>query len=101
MSLEKPKAPTIVEAKYQNGKIILKWSSADKRATNYVIRKTYKEGWFSTVKHSIISSITDTHYLDSMIESGLVYKYRILTIDKYGLSSLPSDEVEVKVPAKL
>jgi len=97
MTLEKPAAPAIVEAKLSDNKIVLKWEKNDPRTVSYNIERRAKKGWFDEVVKEF-KGIKKNSFVDNHIESDTLYKYRVYSVDKYGIVSKPSMEVEIKTP---
>jgi len=97
MTLSKPNAPAIVEAKLVGSKIELSWSQVDSRTKDYVIIKKAKKGWFDTVT-SEIDSIPNTKYVDTEIEPDTTYVYQVYAVDKNGIKSEPS--IKIKIQSK-
>ncbi len=99
-TLSIPKTPYVTKAAYINGKVELAWYVTDSRAEKYFITKNYKKGWFDVFKDEFDGVIGGT-LSDAAVESGVIYHYQIVSIDKYGLRSLPSIDVEVRIPVEL
>jgi len=97
MSLEKPSAPAIVEAKLVGNKIELKWAKSDPRTTSYIVIRRAKKGWFDEVKKEF-KGIKKTLFIDKDIEPDTLYKYNIYSVDKDSIVSKPSIDVEIKTP---
>ncbi|MBU0633398.1 hypothetical protein KKA17_12250 [bacterium] len=94
LTLPKPKAPAILEAKIVNLKVELKWSKIDPRTKSYTVIKTSKKGWLDS-QIDEIKEIPSTRYTDANIYAGIVYIYQIIAVDENGIESEPSMEVEV------
>jgi len=97
MSLPKPHAPSIVEAKLVGSDIVLKWSVTDKRTTSFNITRKLKKGWFDEVVDEF-KNVQGNRFVDKSVKSGSTYKYTIYSLDKNGLISEPSDEAVVVTP---
>lgn len=97
MTLIKPLAPTIVEAKLVGSDIELMWSKADQRAYTYRVEKTQKKGWFDKINQDY-SGIRSQHFSDKNVEPGCVYTYLIYSVDNNGIKSEPSIEVKIETP---
>ena len=97
MTLPKPTAPAIVEAKLIGDNIEISWSKVDSRTKNYTIVKKSKKGWFDTVTLEI-EAIPNTKYIDSDIGPNTTYLYQVYAIDKNGIKSEPS--IEIKIQSK-
>ena len=97
MSLPKPKAPAVFEAKLIGGAIELRWSKVDPRGVSYEIKRELKKGWFDT-QEKMFKSLKGTSFIDKPIEAGATYRYTIYSVDKNGIVSEPSIEVVVVTP---
>jgi len=97
MSLEKPNAPAIVEARLLGNTIELKWEQSDPRTTSYIVVRKAKKGWFDVVSKEF-KGIKNSYFIDRNIEPDTLYKYIVYSVDAYGVVSKPSIEVEIKTP---
>jgi fibronectin type 3 domain-containing protein len=97
MSLPKPKAPTIVEAKFMGSRIELKWNKSDTRTTEYIVVKKAKKGWFDEEKQEF-KGITKNYFIDDAITPDTLYKYVVYAVDRNAIVSNPSTEVQIKTP---
>jgi len=97
MTLPKPSAPAIVEAKLVGKKIELKWGQSDSRTKSYIVIKRTKKGWFDEVKKEY-KNITKTLFIDSDIKPDTLYSYTVYSVDSNGIVSKPSVEVQIKTP---
>jgi fibronectin type 3 domain-containing protein len=95
MTLTKPNAPAVVEAKLVGSKIELFWSQVDPRTKNYTVIKKSKQGWFDTVT-SEITDIPNTSYTDTKITPNTTYFYQIYAVDENGIKSEPSIEIKIQ-----
>ncbi|WP_373070425.1 fibronectin type III domain-containing protein [Sulfurimonas sp.] len=97
LSLSKPLAPAVVDAKLEDNKIVLKWRKNDLRANSYTVIKEYKTGVFeSTIDE--IKDIKGESFVDEDILPGTTYYYKVLTVDKNSITSEPSIEVVIEIP---
>jgi fibronectin type 3 domain-containing protein len=96
-SLAKPLAPIITSASIQDGKAVLRWADADKRANQFVVIRKQKDGWSSS-KDVKFTNISDALFVDKDIVQGIEYKYSVQSVDKYGLVSDPTEEVVLLLP---
>lgn len=94
-TLIKPKAPALVEVKLVKGKVKISWSKSDGRVKSYTVQKKYKK---SFIDNAVVDyeKITNNEFIDSEIEPDKVYYYKIFSVDKDGIKSEPSIEVELK-----
>jgi fibronectin type 3 domain-containing protein len=97
MSLVKPSAPAVVVAKLIGNKVLLRWDNSDPRTVSYKVVKQYKKGWFDEVSKEF-SGIKQKSFIDTNIDADTLYKYRVYSIDKNGIVSQPSIEVQIKTP---
>ncbi len=97
MTLPKPAAPAIVEAKRQGNTIELKWGKSDPRTVSYIVVKKSKKGWFDELTNEY-KNIKKHLFVDSGIEPDTLYTYTVYSVDKNGIVSDPSIEVQIKTP---
>jgi hypothetical protein len=97
MTLAKPVAPAIVEAKLVGKEIKLQWGDSDPRTQSYMVVRTMKKGWFDEVKNEY-KGIRKALFIDKNIEPDTLYTYRVYSIDKYSLISQPSIAVQIQTP---
>ena len=97
MTLEKPKAPVILESHFDGSKVFIDWNDGDHRIRQYVVVRKHKKGWFEeTVKE--FKGIKETQFVDTDIMPGSKYTYVVYGADKYGIVSKPSSEVIIVTP---
>jgi len=97
MTLIKPNAPMITEAKFLNNKITIAWKKTDLRTKSYIVRKIYKKNWFNKVSKDY-RGIVRENFVDKDIVAGRSYTYEVFAVDKYSIVSKASSEVNVIVP---
>lgn len=98
-TLAKPQTPIAYEGHIQNKAVELKWKNSDNRTQNYTVVKTTKTSWIS--RESIdINNITDTAFHDGDIKPDTTYLYEIMSVDKNGIRSLPTEAIELRYEAK-
>jgi fibronectin type 3 domain-containing protein len=97
MTLAKPNAPAIVEAKQKGSTIELKWGESDPRTVSYMVVKKSKKGWFDETSKEY-KGLKKTLFIDSNIEPDTLYTYTVYSVDKNGIVSDPSIEVQIKTP---
>ena len=97
LTLAKPKAPAVLEAKLVQNTIQLFWSQVDSRTTSYALDKSFKTGWFKEVSEEI-DGIREKKFVDSNIEPNTLYSYKIYAIDANAIRSEPSITIELKTP---
>lgn len=99
-SRAKPSAPALVDAKYTGASIELLWSKADPRTKTFVIERTQTQGWFETTSKTY-EGIKSQSFSDKNIVPDSKYKYTIYGVDKDGIKSPASIQVEVKTPESM
>jgi fibronectin type 3 domain-containing protein len=95
MTLPKPNAPAIVEAKLVQNHIELKWGKSDPRTVSYIVMKKAKKGWFDETSKEY-KGIKKSIFIDSNITPDTLYTYKVYSVDKNGIVSDPSIEVQIK-----
>lgn len=92
----KPETPSMVEAKLTDGKVLLSWNSSDPRVKSYSVQKRYKK---SIIESSIedFENVRGSKFIDSEIEAGKTYYYRVFAVDANNIKSEPSIEIELKI----
>ena len=99
-TIVKPKAPSVVEAKLVDGIIKISWHNSDSRVVSYIVQKKAKKNLFeSTIED--FQNIKGTEFIDPEIQVDTAYYYKIYGVDKSGVISNPSIEVEIKTPKEL
>lgn len=95
-TLIKPNTPSMVEAKLIDGKVVISWTNSDERVKSHNIQKRYKK---SLIENSIedFENIKGSKFVDSEIQGGKVYYYRVFALDANGIKSEPSIEIELKI----
>ncbi len=98
-TLIKPNSPSMVEAKFIDGKIAISWVSSDTRDKSFTVQKRYKK---SLVESSVedFENIKGTQFIDSEIEAGKTYYYKVFSVDANGIKSEASIEIELKIEDK-
>ena len=97
MTLEKPSAPAVVEAKFLGNKIKLQWEKSDPRTRSYIVIRKSKKGWFDEVTKEF-KGIKKNTFIDTDIEPDTLYTYNIYSVDDNAVVSKPSIDVEIKTP---
>ena len=86
MTLSRPNAPALVEAKLVNNVVKLHWSKTDPRSKSYIVVKNQKKGWFDE-KTEEFTGIKSGEFIDKNIESGSTYSYTVFAVDVNGIKS--------------
>jgi len=97
MTLSRPAAPAIVEAKLTNNIISIRWSKTDPRSSSYIVTKKHKQGWFKESSEEF-TGIKSKKFIDKNIEPDSTYTYIVQSIDKNGIYSEPSMAVKIVTP---
>lgn len=95
VTLVKPSAPAILEAKIVDGSIVIKWSKTDDRTQTYIVSKRYKNGMFDTIKEEF-DGIKNTSFHDTKIDPNTVYFYKVYSVDENNIRSDESVEIELE-----
>lgn len=96
-TLPKLNRPIITLAQIQGERAIINWQAGDNRAESFIIYKTSKEGFFNS-KTTKITGIQDSRFEDKDIVRGIEYVYSVESIDQYGITSQPTQEVSLTLP---
>lgn len=97
MTLIKPFAPSIIDAKLVGSSIEVIWQASDKRIKSYILVKKHKKGWFNQTIEKI-KNLHTTSYKDENVELDSVYSYTLYGVDTFGIVSEVSNEVKVVIP---
>ena len=100
ITLGKPKAPTMVEAKVVGNKIKLRWTNNDPRTKSFIVVKKTKTGWLDN-KIEEFRDITKHQFVDTNIGPDVLYTYKVYALDKYLILSKASLEVEIRTPKNI
>ena len=97
MTLSKPNAPAIVEAKLFKNRVELQWSKTDPRSKKYIVHKVHKKSWFDEEVEEF-TGITGSKYIDKEIEPNSTYSYSVYALDKNDIKSEASSVAIVVSP---
>jgi hypothetical protein len=90
-------APVYITSSSHDGRsITLAWKNQDGRAIKYNVSKEFSQKWSD--KKEVITGIPSTSFNDTDVIRGVEYKYNVVAIDKYGLSSEDSQSILIKMP---
>jgi len=95
LTLSKPNPPSLVEANFINNRMQLEWTKVDPRTKSYIVVKRFKDGFFKE-KIKKINHIRFNKFIDSNVKPNTVYYYQVIAVDKNGIESKPSIEIEYK-----
>ncbi len=94
-TLDKPSPPIITYATVIGNTANIEWRDGDDRAVEYIVLKRFRDGiLFKKIKFTDIKSHAFT---DRSLKPGIVYRFSVIAVDKYGIESKPSKEVVLKV----
>ncbi|MEA1916255.1 MAG: hypothetical protein U9N42_01875, partial [Campylobacterota bacterium] len=97
-TLSAPSRPKIVDAFMSEKSVHLKWQPTDARATSYILIKTTTSGLFAQDTLEI-TDIRKSEYIDSAISPNVKYEYQLVSVDKDGLRSNPTNSISFKLEA--
>ncbi len=89
----------MVEAKLIGGKVVLSWSNSDTRVKSYSVQKRYKKNMLESSVEDF-ENIKNFQFVDSEIEAGKTYYYKVFAVDANGIKSESSIEIELRVKEK-
>jgi len=92
-TLPKPSIPTITDAKVVKNHAFLQWKPNDNRTKSYVVVRHHWEGLIKRKREFV--NISKRSFVDTMMQPGTRYTYRVIAVDKYGIRSEPSESVEL------
>ena len=97
-SLPPPSKPLHFEGKILNGKATLSWETpSDERIQNYIVYRKEGKVWAQSAR---FIDIYDTTFTDKEMQKGISYKYSVTSIDKNGIESAPTQEIELSIEAQ-
>ena len=95
VSVVKPNPPALVEAKIVDNTIVLRWNKTDDRAKTYIVSKRYKKSMFNEVAEEF-DGIRSLSYIDKKIQADTTYYFKVYAVDKDGIRSNASIEIELE-----
>lgn len=87
-----PEAVYISSSNYDGKSIRIEWKNQDDRAIRYNVIKEFSG------QKQVITGITSTQFIDENVVAGVEYKYNVVAIDKFGLSSKNSENTIIEIP---
>ncbi len=93
-TLSKPLAPSGVQSTLLNNQIEIIWKNSDNRVKSYIVVRKEKDGWFNKISTKY-KNIKTKKFVDKNIKAESTYWYEIYSIDKNGIISNPSKEIEI------
>ncbi|MEA2072054.1 MAG: hypothetical protein U9O86_00585 [Campylobacterota bacterium] len=97
VTLSRPDAPAIVEAKNLGKSIEIHWSQTDPRSVSYIVTKLHKKGWFKESSEEFIG-IKSHKFIDTNVEPDSTYTYVVQSLDKHEIISEESVAVKIITP---
>ena len=99
MTLEKPQSPAVLSAQLLNSTIELTWQNRDNRTVSYIVERKHSKGFFDTKKENY--TMNESSFSDTNIEADSTYSYMVYSVDKFGIKSEASIEVQVVTPESM
>ena len=98
-TIDAPRGPKNLVAMVENATVQLTWKSTDSRAVSYIVTKEISKGFMSS-ETKIFKNIKKTLMIDSSLKHGEEYTFSVVSVDKNGIKSAPSNSVNVKLEDK-
>jgi len=98
-TLDAPRAPTNLVAMVQNATVQLTWKSSDARVVSYRVIKETSKGFMSS-ETKVFKNIKKRLMIDSSLKKGETYTFSVVSVDKNGIVSAPSNSVHVTLEDK-
>ncbi len=98
-TIDAPRGPKNLVAMVENATVQLTWKSTDSRAVSYIVTKEISKGFMSS-ETKIYKNIKKTLMIDSSLKHGEEYTFSVVSVDKNGIKSAPSNSVNVKLEDK-
>ena len=98
-TINAPRGPKNLVAMVENATVQLTWKSTDSRTVSYIMTKEISKGFMSS-ETKITKNIRKTLMIDSSLQYGETYIFSVVSVDKNGIKSAPSNSVTVKLEDK-
>jgi len=98
-TIDAPRGPSNLVAMVQNATVQLTWKSSDARVVSYIMTKETSKGFISSETKQF-KNIKKTLMIDSSLKHGESYTFSVVSVDKNGIKSAPSNSVHVKLEDK-
>lgn len=98
-TIDAPRGPKNLVAMVENATVQLTWKSTDSRTVSYIVTKEISKGFMSS-ETKIYKNIKKTLMIDSSLKHGEEYTFSVVSVDKNGITSAPSNSVNVKLEDK-
>ncbi|WP_147289192.1 fibronectin type III domain-containing protein [Helicobacter aurati] len=93
-TLPPPQTPHIIESKIENNTAVIVWTPIeDERVKYYVVYR--KSNNYNHVNR--FDRIMNTNFIDANMEKDITYSYYVVSVDKFGIESLPSQTVTLSL----
>ncbi len=99
MTLPKPQAPSVLSAELVGSTIEVKWQKTEDRIVGFIVQRKHRKGFFDTKKENY--KINTNSFTDTNIVADSTYSYVVYSVDKFGIQSEPSIEVQVVTPESM
>lgn len=96
MSLPVPIMPVLTSATIEGKKAVIRWKPSDDRAVSYIVKRT-SGSWYEK-EGMTFDDIKGTQLIDESIVPGITYKYKVMSVDKNGLVSEPTQDAVLSLP---
>lgn len=95
---EAPSVPTGIDAVQQGAAVDVTWKASN-RADGYNVYRARGDAEVNVSGTPVNgeSSISDTQFSDSSVQSGTVYSYRVTAVGAGGAESNPSASIQIRV----
>ncbi len=98
-TIDAPKGPTNLVAMVENATVQLTWNAAGDRTVSYIVIKETSKGFLSSESKEF-KNIKKTLMIDSSLKEDEAYTFNVVSVDKNGIRSAPSNSVKVKLEDK-
>ena len=98
-TINAPRGPKNLVAMVENATVQLTWKSTDSRTVSYIVTKEISKGFMSS-ETKIYKNIKKSLMIDSSLKYGEAYTFSVVSVDKNGIKSAPSNSVNVKLEDK-
>ncbi len=98
-TIDAPKGPQNLVAMVENATVQLTWKSTDSRVVSFIVTKETSKGFLSS-ETKVFKNIRKPLLIDSSLKHGEEYTFSVVSVDKNGIESAPSNSVHVKLEDK-
>ncbi|TLE00876.1 fibronectin type III domain-containing protein [Helicobacter muridarum] len=94
-TLSPPQTPTIIDSKIKNNSAVITWNIInDDRIRYYIVYR--KGGNYDSINR--FDRIMTADFIDTNMKKGVTYSYYVVSVDKFGIESLPSKTITLSIP---